>query len=269
MSLPSDSSQITIADRQIELAVGSITIEKRSIKERLFAYVKQEISDVRRFIAKPVRRFSSRSTSGEKWARIALFFSLGLLIDTVYVLSIGSALDSWTTLENTLDMTGFFEIFLVIAGAPLIEELIFRAGLRNLTYSLFFGPVLICLMFGTWQISLGLCLFGLCVAMLMEYSISAKNKLFNGGKKLIFGRQFIQHYPKVYWLYACAFAIVHVQNFSFSDATGLFVIFAVIPQFVAGVLWGYVRLRDGLMSSMALHSLNNLFVVLLLTMSDN
>lgn len=267
MNLPPDANQMTIADTQIEHVVGSIAIEKQSKKERLFAYARREISDVRRFIAKPVRRFSTRSTPSEKWARLAFLFPLGLLINAVYMLSIGLALDSWTSLENTLDMTEIFGIVLAIAGAPLIEELIFRAGLRGFKYSLFIGPVLICLMAGSWQISLGLCLSGICVALLMRYSISTKDSAINRKNRFAYGRQFIQHYPKVFWLYAGAFAIVHVQNFSFSDATGLLVIFAVIPQLVMGILWGYLRLRDGLMSSMVLHSLNNLFVVLLIAMA--
>ena len=269
MSLQPEPNQMTIADTRIEHVVGSIAIEKQSKKERLLAYARREMSDIRQFIAKPVRRFSTRSTPREKWTRLAFLFSLGLLIDAVYLLSIGLALDSWTSLENTLDMTGIFGIFLVIAGGPLIEELIFRAGLRSIIYSIFIGPVLICLMLGAWQISIGFCIFGICIAMLMEYSVSAKNKLLDGAKKSNYGRLFIQHYPKVFWLYAASFAIVHIQNFSFSDATGLLVIFAVIPQFVAGILWGYVRLRDGLMSSVVLHSLNNLFAVLMVALLGN
>jgi membrane protease YdiL (CAAX protease family) len=263
MNLPPDSNQLAPIGTPLETIVDTSNIEEQSKKMRLIAYAKREISDLRKFIAKPVRHFPTKSTSNEKWTRVAFLFGLVILINAVFELTIGLALETWASLEYTLDVTSIGLILGAIAGAPLFEELMFRAGLRNITYSLFFGPVFICIAVGPWQIALAVCLIAICIAMLMEYSVSPKNKWVNGGSRFIYGRQFIRHYPQVFWLYACAFSLMHVSNYNFSDGTGWFVIFAVIPQFVGGILLGYVRIRDGLTSAMALHFLVNLFAVLM------
>jgi membrane protease YdiL (CAAX protease family) len=185
---------------------------------------------------------------------------IGLTFNVIYILSIGLALHSWTSIENNLEVTSVGVFIVGIIVAPLVEELIFRAGLRNLRYSLFVGPALISLLFGPWQLAAGMFFFAMSVAAYLHFLGLDRRKHQYKGEKFRFGRQFIQHYPKIFWLYAGAFSMVHVTNFRFNDASGLLVVFAVVPQLSMGILWGYVRLRDGLRSSIALHFLNNLIV---------
>lgn len=267
MTQPPDidlSEDLSVSDDRKLVSTTDVKQEKMA---RLHAYAKREFADLRQFLAKPVRRFSGKSNGNERWARVAFLAALGLLINLIFVLTIGLALDSWTTLEIDRDMTGVAVIFAILVIAPLMEEIVFRAGLRNLQYSLFVGPVLITLFFGNWQIAAGIFLFSMSVAVYLYFLGSDSRKHQYAGERFLFSRQFIQHYPKVFWLYASAFAFVHVANFSFTDASGLLVVFAVIPQLSMGVLWGYVRLRDGLKSAITLHFLNNLLVALLMVAS--
>jgi membrane protease YdiL (CAAX protease family) len=237
---------------------------EQSLAEPHSSFFRREIVELRHFLTKPVRRFHSKSTLLDRWKRVILLAGIGLTFNVIYILSIGLALHSWTSIENKLEVTSVGVFIVGIIVAPLMEELIFRAGLRNLQYSLFVGPALISLLFGPWQLAAGIFFFAMLVAAYLYFLGSDGRKHQYKGEKFRFGRQFIQHYPKIFWLYAGAFSIVHIANFRFNDASGLFVVFAVIPQLSMGILWGYVRLRDGLRSSIALHFLNNLIVLSLI-----
>jgi membrane protease YdiL (CAAX protease family) len=243
----------------IKMTTSSI---KQSWIERYSIFARKEIAELRVFFEKPVRRFSSRSTFHERWKRLALLAGIGLTFNVLYLMSIGLALQSWTTIENVLEVNSGGAIFFVLVFAPLAEEIIFRAGLRHLKYSLFVGPALISLLFGQWQIAVGIFFFSMSIAAAYLHipGLGKRNKQ-SSGEKFRLGRQFILNYPRIFWLYAGAFAIAHIANFRFSDASGLLVVFAVIPHLSMGALWGYVRLRDGLSSSIALHCLNNLIML--------
>ncbi len=231
---------------------------KQSWLEQHSTFIRKEITELRHFFTKPVRRFSSKSNFYDRWKRIILIAGIGLTFNLIYLMSIGLVLHTWTTIENVQEVTGTSAIFLVLVFAPLIEEIIFRAGLRKLPYTLFVGPALISLLFGQWQIAAGLFFLTTSIAAYL-YMLGL-----DSGGKFRLGRQFIQHYSKIFWLYAGAFAITHITNFRFSDASGLLVIFAVMPQLSMGILWGYVRLRDGLSSSITLHFVNNLTMLSLI-----
>ncbi|WP_395006411.1 type II CAAX prenyl endopeptidase Rce1 family protein [Undibacterium sp.] len=260
MMQPQDTNLIVERSEQCNQKTITTSPIKQSWAARLSAYVRKEIVELRHFLAKPVRRFSSKSNLRDRWKRVLLLAAIGLTFSLIYILSIGLALDTWTTIENDRDVTSGGIIFIGVFVAPLMEEIIFRAGLRNLKYSLFVGPALISLLFGQWQIAAGIFLLTMFVASYLNFLSLDRRKHKYTGEKFRFGRQFIEHYPKIFWLYAGAFSMVHIANYKFSDASGLLVVFAVIPQLSMGILWGYVRLRDGLSSSIALHSLNNLIV---------
>ncbi|MEB0033188.1 CPBP family glutamic-type intramembrane protease, partial [Undibacterium sp. RTI2.1] len=159
--------------------------------------------------------------------------------------------------------------FAALIIAPILEELIFRLGLRNATYTLFFGPILVTIFSGSFFVTLGLT--AVIVLMALVFEIQERYRTRNGksGHNFYLGRQFIQAYPKVFWLYAFAFSFVHIANHSFDDASGFLVVFAVIPQLVLGIFLGYLRLRDGITSAMSLHFLNNLLAASLIFISPD
>lgn len=227
--------------------------------KRLFAYAKHEINACWAYLKHPRYLRVSHPSNKERWSRIALFFAAMLLLDIVFTLTIGLALDKWATLDYLPDLGPAAFFFLAVLMAPLIEEMIFRAGLRTPVYSLYIGPVLIILVGGAtpWQLSLVFITTILVLAFGAHLYIEQRKRERGMQTNFFVARQYLQHYPKVFWLYACGFSLVHIVNYGINDASGLLVVFAVIPQFIAGALWGYIRLRDGLMSSMVLHALGN------------
>ena len=232
----------------------------------LHHYCKTELQDFWRFIKRPTRRLRPSSNAGGCWQRLAFFLFLSVLFYIVYMFTIGWAIDALTSITSDLNFSNLkLFAFAALIMAPILEELIFRFGLRNATYTLFFGPILVTIFSGSFFVTLGLTV--VIVLMALVFEIQERYRARNGksGHDFYLGRQFIHAYPKVFWLYAFAFASGHISNHSFDDASWFLVVFAVIPQLVLGVFLGYLRLRDGIASAMSLHFLNNLLAVSLIS----
>jgi membrane protease YdiL (CAAX protease family) len=95
--------------------------------------------------------------------------------------------------------------------APLGEELVFRAGLRQVKYSLFVAPVLIAMLNADKMLALIMAGILLSIAaadaIRLRYAASAVSIRFARS------RAFIRRYPYVFWMYAISFGLVHVSNF--------------------------------------------------------
>jgi membrane protease YdiL (CAAX protease family) len=268
MSLPPVLSHANESVARIDLPIELSQTCSLSMAECVRVYIKCEIFHFRKFVLKPVRSFNKIPATKERWARVALFCGIGILFNGLYLLTIGVALDTWTSLEFRSDMTDKAIIFSALILAPILEELICRAGLRSAKYSLFFGPIFIVTLIGAWQIALSLFFFLMTIVLVHEYLLPWINNGKKPGQNFFLGRSFIQAYPKIFWMYAGAFSLMHVMNFSINNVADIAVVFAVIPQFVMGILWGYVRIRDGIASAIFLHFLNNFIWVSLINMSS-
>ncbi|MEM8726982.1 MAG: CPBP family intramembrane glutamic endopeptidase, partial [Pseudomonadota bacterium] len=66
---------------------------------------------------------------------------------------------------------------------------------------------------------------------------------------------FSRHFGWFFWVSTIAFALVHLANYQQGPLPLLLVL--VIPQFVAGTIFGYARVHYGLWSSILLHALHN------------
>ncbi|MBC7413627.1 MAG: CPBP family intramembrane metalloprotease [Herminiimonas sp.] len=177
---------------------------------------------------------------------------------------IETVLEKWFQLTSVLNIDSFPIILWGLVVAPILEELVFRAGLRNARYCLFAGPPLM-LMFcrAEWQVLLGLTAVIILIAAGSAWYDGQKDKRGLTGYRFARARRFLGLYPWIFWLFTISFALVHASNFVSSDRMGLIPFFAVSSQLVAGVGFGYLRLRDGLKSAIALHFANNLVALTL------
>ncbi len=142
-------------------------------------------------------------------------------------------------------------IALVVIGAPVMEELIFRSWLSGkpaqvlawFAVVLAFGAVSIFGNEGTvppWPFLLA-GLLGVVLSLALLW------------RKPAWG-WFAEAFPVFFWLSVLSFALVHLANFEEGGA----VLFAlVLPQFVLGTMLGYVRTRIGLWAAIALHAAHN------------
>lgn len=223
------------------------------------SYASFEISSFFSFVRNPGRG-SGRATSRNEWIRRAIFFAILLTLIEAPILIALDFIERWTRmprLSPTSDGLLAALVMTVIFG-PIVEELIFRAGLRNPTYCLFIGPPLVVL-FTIGTFSQFVIFAILCLCMSVAGGIHARRMYKNHVAQRHFSRLFLAHYARIFWLYCFLFAFLHSTNYQFDGYQSFFVFLFVLPQFISGVVMGYLRLRDGVRSSWLVHTSMNLF----------
>lgn len=144
------------------------------------------------------------------------------------------------------------EIFYGVLLAPIIEEIFFRLiyvfSLRNLViilsastlFELYFivnDNLLKSIIFGTAII--------LTLVLILNFTSTRAN--------------FYKHFGFFFYFIAGLFAIIHLGNFIGLSLTSLLPgLLMVIPQFIAGTILGYIRVRFGFIYAIFFHTLVNL-----------
>jgi len=218
---------------------------------------RRELRELIAFLRKPVRGHVKALTPRQGWRRIALMLALNFCFALVVTVPINTALEYWAGLDvsENIDATKISQWAMIVLIAPLLEELIFRAGLRQAKYSLFVAPVLVASMRADKFFVLILACILLSIAAVdairLRYSALADRIRFARS------RTFIRCYPYVFWMYAISFGLVHISNFYSVNGRDYWLVFAVSSQIFGGALLGYLRLRQGLRSAIAYHVLFN------------
>ncbi|EWM48407.1 CAAX protease self-immunity family protein [Bordetella holmesii 41130] len=137
-----------------------------------------------------------------------------------------------------------------VIWAPLVEELLFRYGLRRPLQALWVIPVVLpALIWGPkfWT--------GCLVAAVILLAISGTRHMgrFKRGPRRFYQR----HFGLVFHLAALTFAAVHLGNFSFGSTAWWLLPLLVLPQWLTGLVLGWMRVRRGIAASMALHAVFN------------
>ena len=169
-----------------------------------------------------------------------------LLIDLVLALALGGLIGvvGQAGLYDPADhaVSGALEehppamlLLLAVVVAPFFEELIFRFPLRYAT-----NPVVA------------------LTRLLTPRTDAATDIAMEAERRAAWDRK----YPVIFYGFSLAFAFVHLFNFG-NWTVGLFLIspLLVAPQFVLGVLAGFLRVRHGFWSAVLLHALHN-FILL-------
>ncbi|MCX7220751.1 MAG: hypothetical protein NTY70_18015, partial [Burkholderiales bacterium] len=130
----------------------------------LLRYLRKEMGELKQFIVHPHRRRSKSASWSEIFNRIIFLLLLELLFAVLVFFPIGLALKHWAGITSINDMHGMVFLFAGVFFAPLFEECLFRAGLRNARYLLFIGPILATLILGAWWVTL--IFFVYCLVML-------------------------------------------------------------------------------------------------------
>jgi membrane protease YdiL (CAAX protease family) len=145
-------------------------------------------------------------------------------------------------------------VLIAVFWAPLVEEMLFRYGLRRPRQALWIVPVMVVLVI--WPVR------GWSIAVLVCALIAASLPLRRGRIAHArwvgsWRREYIRHYGWVYHLTSLVFAAVHLHNFTFDKTTFWLLPFLVLPQWATGLVLGWMRTRRGIGASIALHSLFN------------
>lgn len=154
---------------------------------------------------------------------------------------------------------------ILLAGViivPFVEELVFRYGLRFKKGLITIMPsllVIVAVIYGFYYLPLigALLLMALLVSALVFYftKIDIITHLLN--------HLWTRRYGIVFYLVALIFGLVHITNytdFNYASAAILLVPVLVAPQFIGGLLIGYMRVKYGFFWGYYLHAGSNAFL---------
>ncbi|TRD11584.1 CPBP family intramembrane metalloprotease [Erythrobacter insulae] len=182
---------------------------------------------------------------------IFLFVFLGGLLTLV---AVGVELPE--NLNATLELN-LSTVFLIVIGAPLIEELVFRSWLSGRPRYLIVIPIM--LIAGVIAAFLGVSRtgeaaeigVGLAILGGLAVSLIAMIAVWKSGPAAWFKTIF----PGAFWLSSAAFALVHFANYT--EGSFFVLLPLVLPQFVLGSIAAYLRVHYGLWTAIAIHALHN------------
>lgn len=221
--------------------------------------LRAEWAALAQFIIRP--RLPERTAPFSRRSLIALVRIYGLDLTLMALLALIASVVVSAGLELPETALAGMEIttglaLAVILGAPLVEEVIFRGWLSGRKRHLAAIAVPILGAFGAGILSgTGVAGNGIWVIAIAVLSAGITILLFWTGRDRPPMRWFERAFPVLFWLSTIAFACIHLANF---DAGALWVLLPlVLPQFLLGVLLGYLRVHHGLWASIALHALHN------------
>jgi len=151
--------------------------------------------------------------------------------------------------------------FTAVVWAPLIEEMLFRYGLRRPKQALWVCPAILPpLLWGMqgWTIAWAACVILLACLPLRRGHIK------RAGWQMDWRRYYRWRFPWVYHLSALVFAGVHLNNFRLADTPYWMLPLLVLPQWSAGLVVGWMRVRRGIGAAILLHSVFNAGPVLII-----
>ena len=175
--------------------------------------------------------------------------------------------------ENSVAQLGFGlrTVAAIVLLAPFVEEIMFRSWLSGRPGHLFLLPILLAaaligpafVQFVAYQILSaqgGGTLPGpvaFSITAVFFIAIYAAGLFMWRGRPPL--RWFARLFPLFYWISTLGFAFVHVYNFPTSSVWVALPF--VLPQLLAGSIFGFARVTYGLWSSILLHTLHNATII--------
>ncbi|MFC0133501.1 hypothetical protein CR105_08040 [Massilia eurypsychrophila] len=218
-----------------------------------------EAGDFARFIMRPHRARGAPSTRKERIKRI-IFFTLAWLFVSLPLAALLNQLEEaagigYKTPRLTEDVLAGVLVIGVLG--PMIEELVYRAGLRMPVFCLILVPVVAV---ATVAPSMtGAAVSSFTALALWTIAIGARRRAAaSAGARMQMAKAFIHSYPKVFNLNCYLFAIAHASTYQFVGMQAPLIFILVFPLAIGAAVMGYLRIRDGLGSSILVHCLYNM-----------
>lgn len=156
--------------------------------------------------------------------------------------------------------------------APVIEELTFRYVLRRPAMLWWFVPFMVMILAQGPGPTSGL-MAVLALLLVVAPAWYPPNHRGHAGWTLSWRNRRWVHalYPLLFHFSALAFAAVHLYNFHMNRMSLFLLPWLVLPQWVTGLVLGWIRVRRGIGASMCLHAIFNagplIFLALILNLA--
>ena len=239
--------------------------------------LRSDIADFLRFVRRPtLRRLRPRhpgsgvaadwrATVGLRrlFAWVAILWGVNLFLLGPVAVAVAGAGGA----QHRLAMAAI-PVFTAIVWAPLVEELLFRYGLRRPQHALWLVPLLLWPLFGGPG-PVGGAILG--TAMLLSLWLIVRGRARattpHGAPRHAWGwswrRRYIRLFPWVVHLAALVFAGMHLANFTLNQTALWLTPLLVLPQWLTGLVLAWMRVRRGIACSLLIHSMFNAGPVLL------
>ncbi|MBX0333937.1 CPBP family intramembrane metalloprotease [Pontibacter sp. HSC-14F20] len=241
--------------------------------------LKQTVSDIWLFLKNPKDQPAAVSSRSIK-LRILLYV---LLIDVLLMFALTGIIElvemiGWDTgnTHSVLEMMRSFPVWafllLGVLAVPLLEELIFRYGLRFKSGYMAFLAFVVVITLGSFAYSL-LPLEG-AIGVWVILGMALVLYALNGDAVTNFlEKVWNKVYGVFFYLVAFAFGLIHIANFTdfdYASAAVLLIPILIAPQVIGGMLMGYMRVKYGFLWGYFLHASHNalFFGLALATMSS-
>lgn len=166
--------------------------------------------------------------------------------------------------EHRLDLSNI-PWFHALVWAPVVEELVFRFGLRQPRAAVLVFPVaVVAMLLGPGGLQAALLIAVLWFCWRPSYRARGKplNTLSWPARRL-----WQRHFGVIVHLSCLAFAAVHLHNFMLNEMPIWLMPLLVLPQWLTGLVLAWLRVRRGIGAAICLHAMFNagpLLVVLLI-----
>ncbi|MEI2416987.1 CPBP family intramembrane glutamic endopeptidase [Orrella sp. JC864] len=153
--------------------------------------------------------------------------------------------------------------------APVVEEMLFRHGLRRPVQMLWTVPLVgVALFYGPALWTGALVALAIALALWQAGRRPAPLRCWRPAL-----RRYVRAFPYVFHLATLAFAGLHLANFSLNAMPFWLMPLLVLPQWLTGLVLGWLRVRTGILDAMLLHGIFNagplLLVFLIVTLAPD
>lgn len=226
---------------------------------------RDELGDFLRFVRRPgvLPRLPGRPAGNGWWLdwfppiRLGRLVQWALLLWAINLLFLGPiavAAAGAGGAQHRLDLNNI-PFLHALVWAPIVEELVFRYGLRNVGKALWMLPLTVAALL-TGPSGMGIALLAaalfFCWRPYLRNPPSAIKALPWPWRK-----QYLRAFPWVVHISCIAFAAVHLNNFSLNQTSYWLMPLLVLPQWLTGLVLGWLRVRRGIGASILLHGIFN------------
>jgi len=230
---------------------------------------RDELTDFMRFVARPslARRAPGRKLGNHIAADWLSGLGLGRLlkwalflwaVNLIFLGPIAVAAATALGAEHRLNLHAI-PWLQALVWAPVVEELVFRYSLRRIAHGVWVLPLGVGIMLtGPTTASV---LFLMAVLLICWSPWADRSRFLSSrrrpGRSWALRRRYRDLFPWVFHTANLAFAAVHLHNFTMTQAALWLLPLLVLPQWLTGMVLGWLRVKRGIGSAMLLHGLFN------------